>query len=1346
MIVPSPRIWIFFLSIVLGLRSNAQTSNFINYSTSEGLVNNTVFDFYRDADSFLWIASASGISRFDGYEFKNFTHKPKDPFSLHGTAVYSIDELNDTLWLSTDIGLEYFDKETERFYIVEDELIRDNLFSKNVCVDEKGYVWAYSRSKKMMAYSPSSKSVVKYITSFADTQLSNDFFIYQFLVVDQNIWMATNKGVAVFEQESNTFTILDSTVSKHCHNIRKTDNTILVSYMSEGVGIIDIASKDVSWVKIAELQKIVGGDVSLNDALIEKDGSLWVSVGPGLVCLNKSGNTYFNYDSKSSYFEGNVVSCMYRDFDNNVWIGTYEHGIYLKRKSNNFTYSSRLYKDDVKKTLVTSCRTFGNGSLLYSDTKNVYFCSDYKNLRIESAEKIFSGNTPKLFPINDRYCYIVTDSFYVFDSKTKTIETKFYGYSCASTYIDDSELLWVGTWYGVVYGLSNDGSVKYKIYLDQKNITSVAVYDICGGSDGSLWLGTFGEGLVHVLNPRSSNPQLVFYNKKKNASHYLSTNYINCLHMDKDSNLWIGTNGAGLGFLKRNSSELLCYSKEDGLQSDLVEAIISDDYNTIWFSSNVLTRFNRSRGTFTHFSAADGVQGNFVSKGCLKTKDGDLLFGTKGGIYTFNPLEINDKSYVFAPVFTSLKVSGISIKTGDTIGGIVPIEKAITYSNSIALPFSYNSFTIEFASVQFHEAPLLQYQYLLDGIDKSWVSSAANRRFASYAGLLPGEYTFKVRASYKTGEWSAPTSIVVKVIPPWWRTAWFQYSSILGLIIITAILVMLRIRTIKTQNITLENKVNQRTTRLKETNTLLQESHVVLEMKNEQLDESLKAKDKLIRVIAHDFKNPLASVKNLVDTLKHKLEQFDVEQLKEMLNSISSATNNLNNQMQNVLDWAMAEGQDLIFKPKEINIETLINDVLLLTQDSAKQKNIAISLQLDYETNAFIDPRMISTVLRNLLINAIRFTPRNGNIAVVVQEYENELEVSIVDSGVGMDDDIIKSIFNSSQIISTAGTENEQGSGIGLRLSKQFVERNKGVLIARSETDRGSVFTFTVPKGENSATRNVSSMNKRTILARKFTMPVPSIPVDKEITILLIDDNENMVHYLARIFEQYYSVISAYDGQSGLQLANNVIPSLIVSDISMPQISGLDLCQVLKGNELTQHIPIVLITANEELMMEGYERGADDFIVKPFEEAAILAKTHALLENRKRLSSSSLIRSGDKSMVLPESYEDKILSKIVAYVNEHYLEPDIDAVKIAEDVGLSRTQLWRKFKSATNQNLSDYIKTLRLERAREMLLTGKYKISEVAYLVGYSNAQYFSKRFSKHFGYSPKECIQGGDE
>ena len=531
----------------------------------------------------------------------------------------------------------------------------------------------------------------------------------------------------------------------------------------------------------------------------------------------------------------------------------------------------------------------------------------------------------------------------------------------------------------------------------------------------------------------------------------------------------------------------------------------------------------------------------------------------------------------------------------------------------------------------------------------------------------------------------------------------------------------------------LEHIVAERTQHLQSANQSLQENQFVIEIKNAQLIEALSLKEKLITVIAHDFKNPLTTLQGYASLLQN---EQTVSKIKKYTKGILLSIQTLTEQMGSVLTWAQSHIKEVQYKPIEVNLELLIDDAISLIQHSAEQKNISIFTDYNFTSHAYIDPRMIHTVFRNILSNAVKFSHRNGIIKINVHEYETEINVSFIDSGLGMNAQTLQSIFCEQNDTETNKTT-EKSSGLGLQICKAFIEKNQGKISVESSPNKGSIFSISLPKGKEKAIiRKQQNTHEHTDVK-----PTKHATKDTKQTILIVDNSEETRELLKESLYGFFSVIETHDGQIGLQHAQKLLPDAIICDTHLPSLEGFELCTILKSNTLTNHIPIIMTSAETkyDIQTECYACGADSFIQKPYDPYIVKHNIVAILENRKNYE--TFVRShklSSNSFTMPESIEDKVIRTIIEMVHKNFNRADFDINSIAEQQGLSRVQLWRKFKHTTGKNLSDYIRDLRMHKAAEMLSTKKYRISEIAYEVGFSDPKYFTKCFIKEFGLTPR--------
>jgi len=1335
--------------------------SFTNYSTSQGLSHKTVNCMLRDQDGFLWIGTTHGLNRFDGYGFKNIHITDTDGTSSGANIINAIAENKDgTIFIATKNGLKYFDKITEKIHSI---VFKKNKYCEfqTVTTDENGNIWTCNPMHGLFKLT---KTNGIYICKFVDIAsilgIKKGFTISKIIYYEQNLWICTNFGVITFDIRNSRALILPLGFKDlYILSVKiGLSHELLITSAVNGIYQLNTQSLKGKWISFANL-KSQNKEISwLTDAIRLQNKDLCIATTSGLFSLHNDSISLISSSNSttSELLKIDGSTGIYLDKENILWAGTLNFGIFaLKNHKNNFQQINIFDSKNYSHSLIQSMNVFNDKSILYGGPRGLFYFKNKSNGVV--INKITNKFISSIQTLDGKNCLVITlDSIFTFDSRDLKLKNaiKYHMTFCARKAKND--VLWSAYWSQGINGYNLKTKQEYKITIDSLDLSRNSAYCITNDNDdGSIWLGTFGSGLVHIQNPTSNKPIITKYTHKRGVNS-ISQNEILTIHDDSRGNLWISTYGSGMDCFNKTTQKFETYTTRNGLHSNMVEAINSDKNGNIWIATNILSKYDITNHTFTNFPASEGVLDEFNVGVTCKTSDGQIFFGGNGIVF-FDPENILTISNPSQPILTSLKMFGLPIKPGDTIYNQVPYTKAISYSDSLTIPYSLHNFSIEFASLQFLISSNIIYSYMLEGIDKDWIPAGYNNHIASYSGLEPGTYIFKVKATNGKGEWSKPRILIIEIVPPWWKTWWFRISLSITFVLLILWYIAYRIKKVNVENTKLEQIIKVRTFELNKANEFLQEqsdalhnqndnlkeNQLVIEMKNNQLGEALEMKDKLIGIIGHDFKNSLTGLQGNATLLNQDSTGLSPDKIKKYSSNILSSANSIINQMFVVLDWAQDQMNQLRYSPVEINIEVLLDDAISLIKESAIQKQITVTTQYDYSSNALIDPRMISTVFRNVLTNAIKFTPRNGKIHIIVQENITVIDITIIDTGIGMSEDKVASLFiNPINKQSTLGTENEKGLGLGLVISKSFIEKNNGSITVTSKEGEGSIFTLTLPKGENEATRKIELQD--------FEQKINDLDTNQieHYTVLIIDDNKEVLDVLHDVFSNNFTVILAKDGEEGLYLGQNMLPDIIISDINLPKMSGIEICKLFKSDPLTNHIPILLITAQKdtETQQEAYLCGANDFIEKPFNTYNLKQKVVAILETRK-LFGEQIRKSIDEKRVfeMPEDFENKLMKQIVQLILDNMSNANFDVNTVAESVRISRTQLYRIFKNTTGKSLSDFIKDMRMSKAKEMLKTGKYRIAEVAYEVGFTDPKYFTKCFTKEFGISPSGYAEKGN-
>jgi len=644
---------------------------------------------------------------------------------------------------------------------------------------------------------------------------------------------------------------------------------------------------------------------------------------------------------------------------------------------------------------------------------------------------------------------------------------------------------------------------KFKNYKnienDSNSLLSSHVWTAYEDKEGTLWFGT-RNGLSRYNRDKDN---FINYRYDREKTNCISHNKISCMYEDSRNRFWIGTEG-GLNLMDREKNLFTHYFIKDGLPGDLIWCIIEDHKGFLWISTaNGICRFDPDRNIFKKFDSADGLPSNTCgmrNSGCI-TRKGIIYFGTNNGLIYFNPDSIKDNTISPDVVITGIKLFNQPVKINQIINGDNILSQSILLTDKIALSYKNKVLSIEFVAMHYADPEKIMYAYKLDGFEDNWNYVDATRRFANYTNLKAGVYTFSVKAANSDGIWndSGKSVIIVTVLPPWWETWWFRIFVVLILVSVSGIIFYGRMAQLRNQKIRLQQLVDEQTTEirkqsdfLKEVNSMLkeneaelkkqqeelQETNVLLEERQEEImaqkeeitekaEELKKAnltKNKFFSIIGHDLKNPFHAINGLADILKNSLHSMEDSQKLEIINMIEESSKGATNLLENLLTWARSESGNIDYKPEKFDIRETITQSFILLKVNAEKKNIKLITLITDACHVYADINMTTTIIRNLVSNSIKFTPENGSITLSNKIKGNLMEISVTDTGIGMDESTRSKLFRIDQQITTKGTSGEGGTGLGLIICREFVEKNGGKIRVESEQGKGSTFIFSLQR------------------------------------------------------------------------------------------------------------------------------------------------------------------------------------------------------------------------------------------------------------------------------------------
>lgn len=826
---------------------------------------------------------------------------------------------------------------------------------------------------------------------------------------------------------------------------------------------------------------------------------------------------------------------------------------------------------------------------------------------------------------------------------------------------------------------------------------------------------------------------------------------INNIFQDSRGLLWVGTT-AGLSCAIDNSGYFRTFTVEDGLPGNVISAIHEDNSGYLWVTTNqgisrlapeltdslanTINKLNSIRVSFWNFNESDGIIDASFKKGSVtRLKNGEVLFGSTHGINSFFPDSIQANSFIPPLQFTDLKIHNRSISPSQNSE---LLKMHISMVEEITLNYKQSVVTFDFQSLSFTNSHKNQYAYIMEGFDKEW-TYAGNRSTATYTNLNQGKYVFKVKASNNDGVWNEePITLNVTIQPPPWKT----WPAFLAYVIILSATVF-----IFAQLSLAKQKVEGRLR--------------IQQLESEKIKELNYFKSVFFTNISHEFRTPLTLIIGpLSDILKNTTLQDDIKDQVKLIHKNAMRLLRLINQL---LDISKVEAGHVKLQVARSNIAEFVCSVYEAFKIKAERDNINYRFYTSHDDmSGYFDSDKVEKILYNLLSNAFKYTPPGGKIDVLLFQKTDEnnkkfIELIVHDSGPGIIPEKQKKIFERYFVLGESRSPWQSSTGIGLSLANQLTLVHKGKISLESEEGKGSRFIVNLPIFREAFTREEILSDNNAVI--KHEMEQVRMMIDYESTAihsttsskknlpiaLLVEDNHDVRKYIADRLSDQYQILSAANGQQGFEMAIEKIPDIIISDVMMPVMDGFELCRKIKTNEKTSHIPVILLTAkvDDESRVEGYETGADGYIPKPFQMARLEARIRNLIESRNKLRDIFGKRmSLEPSEVSLSSVDETFIQKAIEIIEKNISEPELNVELLCSKIGMSRSQAFRKFKAITDLSPIEFIRMIRIKRAAQLLEQKVGNISEIAYMVGFSDLDYFRKCFKEQFGVTPTRYIE----
>ena len=1361
---------------VIYLSAQNSLFQFSRIDIANGLSNNGVNCIFKDSKGFLWFGTMSGLNRFDGYTFKIFRNDLNDSSSISDNSVVKILEGPDNkLWVYFRVGFNIYDPITEKFdHRPQDFLKSINIPDSSIASvkkDSNGNFWFSDTKTGLYKYMPSSNQTIHFSHNEKDEKtLHSDNVTAITESASGGWWVIYSDGVIdKMDERTNKIVYRNTSIQKLYPNeiseyqvFADAQNDLWIYIASNnhlGIFYYNTSSGQIQHIHKGNEKNDLNNDL-VNGIVQDNNGLIWIATDHGGINLLDKKDFSIHYlenredDDKS--ISQNSLTSIYRDDAGIIWIGTFKKGL-------------SYYHNDIIKFPLYRKQLLNSSSLSYNDVNR--FAEDAKgNLWI-------GANGGGLIYLNRQ-----TGEFkqYLHDPNNPN---SLCNNVIVSLCVDCDQKLWIGTYYG---GMDCFDGKNFKHYkhndADSNSIGDDRIWEIMEDAQKNLWIGTFAAGMD--LFDRQKNK---FIHYKGGVPNSVISNYITVLVDGKDSNLWIGTSYGfdvlnkrtgkfshyghddnnptttlsnnnilgliqdsrgylwigtrdGLNVFDPSTKKCRIFRAQDGLPDDAVMTILEDNDHSFWvgtpngLSHAVLTE-NKSAHDFslrfTNYDESDGLQGKeFNEKAAFKTKKGELIFGGANGFNIFNPDNIRNDDKQHPVILTGLQLFNSDIAIGEKLNGHVILPQSISASKEITLKYNENIFSIEFAALGFPVKKNVKYEYILDGFSKQWLVADASTRKATFTNLDPGDYTFKVRTLNENGSWNKETvDLVIKILPPFWKT---PLAYIIYTLLAICILIFAR-------------------------RMIVQRAHMRFALEHERreaqrLHELDMMKIRFFTNVSHEFRTPLSLI---LSPLEKIIRNTSESNQKNQFQLIHRNARRLLNMVNQLLDFRKMEVQELKLNESPGDIAKFIKDISYSFTDLAEKKNIHFGYQSSIKSlYTKFDHDKMERILFNLLSNAFKFTPENGSVSMEVGAGVNDdnilLGIKIKDTGIGIPLEKHEKIFERFFQDDLPGSMLNLGSGIGLAITKEFVKLHGGTISVESEVNEGSVFTLSLILKKIERDVFVSDVEETVEIeindesnieeVQSLIKPRNGIDKNKKPTVLLVEDNEDFRFYLKDNLREFFNVIEAADGKAGWQKTLSAHPDLIVSDISMPEMNGIDLCKKIKSDKRTSFVPVILLTAitGEDQQLKGLETGANDYMGKPFNFEILLSKIKNLLaqEEKAKKAYQKQVQASPSDVKL-DSPEERFIKQALELVEKNMSNDAFSVEEMSRGLFISRVALYKKLLTLTGKSPIEFIRSIRLKRAAQLLEKSDLTIAEIAYEVGFNNPKYFSKYFKAEFNMLP---------
>lgn len=1341
-------------AIVFGGTPDTGKNAFFNYlSVNNGLSQNSVTSILQDKKGFIWIGTWDGLNRYDGFTVTTKRHESANKNSLSDNRVRCLyEDVNGYILIGTQSGdLNIYDPVVDRFsHFSLNEHDPDENDIKTISNDKAGNLWIGTTDG----------------LTILDPRKSKMQRLLQHVVVNMircdnagNMWIGTSAGL-YFSQAGNA----PADVAARITPIKEVGAAAIAAIYEDKNGNIwlgennqlsriSIEGNRYPYIKVSrQLYNVFPPGEAGEVTGIQEDryGDLWIShrtLGIYQFRIHPDGTP----EQKKRYatpqpfcnIAENAISTILVDRSNILWAGTFQKGVnYTNLSIKQFFPFYPLLSDQIgelgyKGKFVTA--VCDDGKNIWVGTSNEgLFRYDLHNNTLHSYENVMGLKwISAIFTAHNGHMWIGTsDGLYEVGAGNERPELRLKSMNIHALAEDHYNNLWITTWDGIfVYNPITGKTTTINVQTGLSSKYTFLVY--ADPAFPVMWVSTIGSGLNRIAYDNNGKYDISAYHHKEDKGNSLTSNYIWSIYRDSSNVMWLGTD-AGLDRVELDGQakiSTLRHINHNMLEDRKILGILKDEEQNLWLSnSQGLFKYNPQKNEVKRYSHKDGLQSNTLTEAVYRNRDGVMYFGGINGLNYFHPKDIQDNPFPTQLALTGFKIFNQDVQAGEKINGHLVLEKDINNTDKIVFSYKENNFLLTFASLHFALPENNKFKYKLKGYDDDWIITNAGQRFAAYSNLPAGTYEFFITASNNDGRWNENYKHITMVIEPApWATWWAKVIYLLLL----AGLALFILRHYKTKH-ALKNQVYQE------------------KLEKEKVTELNEIKLSFFTNITHELRTPLNLIIGPLRELLEKADNFD-HFSRFRLDIIHNNSQRLFSLINQVLDLRKISSESSRLFIANGDIVKTIADVKNSFNWTAEQKNIHYNFTFDRLTfSAWYDKDKIEKVVFNLLANAFKYTPDGGEVHLhlsieAATGLNPVVHVTFRDTGTGIDPLEIDKIFD---MFYQGKKQSSFGSGIGLALSKKLIEIHHGKIAVTSFENVGATFEISFPVGLHhfpAADIFKTDTEEDKPALPSFHKKTPTtIPVKKEKnkrSILIIEDNEEQLAYIKENIREQFQVYEAKDGQTGLEYAGRYLPDIILTDLMMPKVDGIELCRQLKNHAKTSHIPIIIhsVKTTGEAQKLALEAGADDFIGKPCDYRLLMLKINNILQSAQQLMANFY----KEDMITPPAVEvpdidAALLKQVISIIEKNIADPGFTVEALSREVAMSRMHLHRRLHDVIGKTASELIRQIKMKRAAQLLESGSLRISEVMAEVGISNYNLFNKYFKDVYGQAPKHYKKEG--